>query len=48
MEEQTGWCKGCQRTLAELARWSVLDDDGKRAVWQQLALRRPRGEGVKP
>jgi uncharacterized protein len=40
MDAASGWCEGCARTLDEIARWSVLDDDGKRAVWQQLGPRR--------
>ena len=32
MDEATGWCQGCLRTLDEIALWSVLDDDDKRAV----------------
>jgi predicted Fe-S protein YdhL (DUF1289 family) len=28
------------RTLEEIATWGTLDDDDKRAVWQQLPLRR--------
>jgi predicted Fe-S protein YdhL (DUF1289 family) len=40
MDEPTGWCKGCLRTLDEIAWWSQLDDDDKRAVWQLLPRRR--------
>ena len=36
----TGWCAGCMRTVDEIAAWGSLDDDGKRAVWQQLPARR--------
>jgi len=32
---------GCARTLDEIAAWSTMSDVAKRAVWQQLALRRP-------
>ena len=39
MDAATGWCEGCQRTLAEIAAWSGLSDEHKRAVWQALALR---------
>jgi uncharacterized protein len=35
-----GWCAGCLRTLDEIAAWSTMPDDGKRAVWLQLAQRR--------
>jgi predicted Fe-S protein YdhL (DUF1289 family) len=40
MDAVTGWCDGCQRTLDEIAAWGTLDDDGRRAIWQQLAQRR--------
>ena len=40
MDEASGWCTGCMRTLDEIAWWSQLDEDTKRAVWQQLPQRR--------
>ena len=40
MNPASGLCEGCLRTLDEIGAWSRLDDDGKRAVWRQLALRR--------
>ncbi len=40
MDGQTGWCAGCMRTLDEVATWSRLAEDAKRAVWAQLPLRR--------
>ncbi len=42
IDESSGWCAGCLRTLDEIAFWSVLDDDDKRAVWAELAPRRVR------
>jgi len=36
----TGLCVGCLRTLGEIVEWSVLDDEAKRAVWAELAVRR--------
>ena len=35
-----GLCEGCRRTLDEIAAWSRLDDEGKRAVWRLLEQRR--------
>lgn len=32
-------CKGCYRTLQEIAAWGSLDDDEKRAVWMQIEAR---------
>ncbi|HTQ01114.1 MAG TPA: DUF1289 domain-containing protein [Casimicrobiaceae bacterium] len=40
MSEATGLCEGCLRTLDEIAAWSVLDDEQRRAVWDAIALRR--------
>ena len=40
MDPVRGWCTGCQRTLDEIAVWSILDDEEKRAVWALLAVRR--------
>jgi len=39
MDARTGWCEGCHRTIAEIAGWSTMSDDDKRAVWDALALR---------
>ncbi|WP_374414737.1 DUF1289 domain-containing protein [Novosphingobium colocasiae] len=41
LEPSTGWCRGCLRTIDEIAAWSTLDDAGKRAVLAALAARRP-------
>jgi len=40
IDQVTGFCAGCFRTLDEVAMWSVLDDHEKRAVWAALAVRR--------
>ena len=40
MDEASGWCEGCLRTIDEIAAWGSLDDDGKRAVWRRLEERR--------
>ena len=40
IDEASGLCIGCLRTLDEVAAWSTLDDAGKRAVWKRLPLRR--------
>ena len=39
MDEASGHCSGCGRSLDEIALWSVLDDDDKRAVWALLPAR---------
>lgn len=40
MEPATGWCRGCLRTIDEIAAWGTLDDDARRAVLQALPSRR--------
>ena len=42
MDEPSGLCAGCGRTLDEIALWSVLDDDDKRTVWALLPERLAR------
>ena len=41
MNPGTGMCEGCYRTLDEIAVWSLMDDDEKRAVLAQLPARKP-------
>jgi predicted Fe-S protein YdhL (DUF1289 family) len=40
MDPRSGYCRGCLRTLDEIAAWSVLDVDTKRAVLAMLPSRR--------
>jgi predicted Fe-S protein YdhL (DUF1289 family) len=39
MNPDTGLCEGCLRTLAEIAAWSAMTAEEKRAVLAQLAAR---------
>ena len=39
MDASTGWCEGCLRTIDEIASWSSIDDDAKRAVWDAIEER---------
>lgn len=39
MDEASGLCVGCLRTLDEIVAWGVLDDAGKRAVWTLIGQR---------
>jgi predicted Fe-S protein YdhL (DUF1289 family) len=39
MESGDGSCEGCLRTLDEIAAWSVMGDDAKRAVWRLIEQR---------
>jgi predicted Fe-S protein YdhL (DUF1289 family) len=40
MDEPTGWCVGCLRTIDEIATWSSLNDEARRAIVQSLRPRR--------
>ena len=40
IHEASGWCRGCLRTLAEIAGWAAMDEVDKRAVWLSLPGRR--------
>ena len=42
MDQATGLCAGCLRTLDEIASWSVMTDTQKRAVLAVLPERRGR------
>jgi len=39
MELSSGLCRGCLRTLDEIADWSTMSDAGKRAVWARIEAR---------
>jgi predicted Fe-S protein YdhL (DUF1289 family) len=39
MDEQTGYCRGCRRTLDEIARWGEMSDAEREALLAQLAAR---------
>ena len=42
MDDATGWCIGCSRTLEEIATWRELDETAKARVLIALSLRRER------
>jgi len=45
MDEATGWCAGCWRTLDEIAGWGASDDATRRRIWQAIEARQA-GTGV--
>ena len=45
IDEPTGLCAGCYRTLGEIAGWIDLADSERRALVANLALRRALYEG---
>ena len=48
MNDATGLCRGCYRTLDEIARWSVMSDREKTAVVAQLEQRKKINPGSDP
>ena len=41
MDERTGLCAGCYRTLEEIAQWSAYTPEQKRTVRERLRSRHP-------
>ena len=39
MDEKTGWCEGCLRTIDEIAAWGGLDAATRRAILDRLPER---------
>jgi predicted Fe-S protein YdhL (DUF1289 family) len=39
MNASSGLCEGCARTLDEIARWSTMAEDDRRAVWARIGQR---------
>ena len=42
IDQASGLCEGCFRTLAEIARWATLSEGERRRVMKELPSRRPR------
>ena len=45
VDAERGWCKGCFRTLEEIANWAQSSDAAKRAVLERLVTRRRAIQG---
>jgi predicted Fe-S protein YdhL (DUF1289 family) len=39
---ENGFCRGCYRTLNEIADWSDMTNPEKLEVWAQLSIRKPQ------
>ena len=39
MDDQTGWCEGCWRTLDEIATWGSASNAQRLAVWHAVLQR---------
>lgn len=42
---ESGFCIGCYRSLSEIARWSVMTPQERRAVMAELPARAPLVKG---
>lgn len=42
IDQATGWCEGCKRTLEEIADWPMLSNREKRAILERLDERSPQ------
>jgi len=40
MDRTSGLCMGCHRTIDEITDWSVAPESKKRAIWEEIILRR--------
>ena len=40
LDPATGWCRGCWRTLDEIAGWPTYTVNEKRAVFERIEQRR--------
>jgi predicted Fe-S protein YdhL (DUF1289 family) len=47
LDEASGTCVGCGRTLAEIAQWATMSDAERRAVMAALAARMTQLEQAK-
>jgi predicted Fe-S protein YdhL (DUF1289 family) len=47
MDARSGLCRGCGRTIEEIAGWSSLTPEERRAIMAVLPARKARSEPVK-
>jgi len=40
MDPQSGLCRGCYRTMAEIARWAGMRESERKRVMNELPARR--------
>lgn len=40
MNQHSGLCEGCQRTIEEIVQWSSASESAKRSVWVEILQRR--------
>lgn len=42
MDEENRYCRGCRRTLGEIARWSEMTEEERARVMASLPARKAR------
>jgi hypothetical protein len=47
LNEETGHCVGCGRTIEEIARWSAMSNAERRSIMAALPARQERREAAK-
>ena len=47
MDEGTGLCRGCGRTIDEIARWAGMSPEERRVIMAVLPARKAQSETVK-
>ncbi len=47
IDQQTGLCEGCDRTLREIAGWPRLSESERRAIMAELPERRARKDAAR-
>ena len=47
LDQDTGTCLGCGRTLSEIARWAAMSDAERRAIMAALSARMANLEQAK-
>ncbi|UCE30871.1 MAG: DUF1289 domain-containing protein [Burkholderiales bacterium] len=48
IDDGSGLCVGCMRTLDEIANWARMSERQKGAVWGAIQARRARARGARP
>jgi hypothetical protein len=46
LDPATGWCRGCWRTLEEIAGWPTYALDEKRTVFERIEQRRAAADAA--
>ena len=48
MDEGTGLCVGCQRTIDEIANWGSMTPEARQLIWVELWRRKQAGGRMPP